>query len=115
MTFERMLMPEKRVPELRETSLWRNARRIAAVHVLQTIAEIEVSSAVAVPLAAGEMTFHHPRTLHYAGPNRSCAIRRAWANEFQTAPVRRDVPADHPWVAEGKRQLESSVRKADDG
>ena len=184
-----LLLPEKRVPSLRETALWKNARRIAlkllgepedkvenwghilykapnsdnvtpwhqdeaywdvnlsynalggwtplqdvdiangclwflpgshksnvmrhrhygddpAVHVLEVTDPIDTSAAVPVPMVAGAMSFHHPRTLHYAGPNTTGSIRRAWANEFQTAPAARDVPADHPWVLEGKQAMQ---------
>jgi len=74
-----------------------------AVHILQVKTAVDTSTAVPIPLKAGGMSFHHPRLLHYAGPNKKTGVRRAWANEFQTAPVTRDVPADHPWVADGKR------------
>ncbi|MCB1694218.1 MAG: phytanoyl-CoA dioxygenase family protein, partial [Pseudomonadales bacterium] len=76
-----------------------------AVHVLEVTDSVDTATAVAVPLRAGEMTFHHPRILHHAGPNRSNAIRRAWANEFQTPPVERDVPADRPWVLQGIEEM----------
>ena len=42
---------------------------------------------VAVPIPAGAATFHHPRMIHYAGPNTTDRPRRAYANEFQLAPV----------------------------
>jgi hypothetical protein len=51
------------------------------------------------------MSFHHPRTLHYAGPNRTDRPRRAWANEYQSAPIMLDVPADRPWVIEGRKAM----------
>lgn len=38
----------------------------------------DVSGAVACPLPAGGATFHHNRTLHYAGPNHSDIPRRAY-------------------------------------
>jgi ectoine hydroxylase-related dioxygenase (phytanoyl-CoA dioxygenase family) len=74
-----------------------------------TFPEIDVpydtSAGVPVPLKAGGMTFHHCRTLHYAGPNLTNGMRRAWANEYQTAPVRRAAPANRPWVDAGKKAL----------
>jgi len=76
-----------------------------AVHGLWTD-EAETADAVAVPLPAGGTTFHHPRTLHHAGPNTTDVQRRAYANEFQQAPTRRDVAADHPWVTEGQVEWE---------
>jgi ectoine hydroxylase-related dioxygenase (phytanoyl-CoA dioxygenase family) len=76
-----------------------------AVHALELAAPADLAAAVPVPLAAGDMSFHHPRTLHYAGENRSGRIRRAWANEFQSAPIPRAVPADRPWVTAGEQAL----------
>jgi hypothetical protein len=76
-----------------------------AVHVLEVDEPVDTGTAIPVPLRAGGMTFHHARTLHYAGPNRTDRIRRAWANEFQTRPVRRAQPADRPWVEAGRRAM----------
>lgn len=81
-----------------------------AVHVLEITDPVDTSRAVPVPLPAGGMSFHHPRLLHYARENASGRIRRAWANEFQTAPVQRDVPADRPWVTEGREALARTAR-----
>ncbi len=188
-----LLMPERFVPQIRATALWRNARRIAArllevpletvehwghlifkaandggetpwhqdeaywnvhrdyhaiaawtpmqhvdesngclwflpgshlgpvvahrhvgddpsVHILELAERIDTEGAVAVPLMAGGMSFHHPRLLHYAGPNRTNRPRLAWANEFQTAPVQRSTPADRPWVLEGEAALARAMR-----
>lgn len=80
-----------------------------AVHVLELVDAIDTSRAVPVPLRAGAMTFHHPRLLHYARPNTSGELRRAWANEFQTAPVKLDTPADRPWVTEGQQALKRAL------
>jgi ectoine hydroxylase-related dioxygenase (phytanoyl-CoA dioxygenase family) len=71
-----------------------------AIHTIVVTDPIDLDAAVPVPLAAGHATMHHPRTLHYSGPNRTDRRRRAYATEFQTAPRRRDVPADRPWVLE---------------
>lgn len=46
--------------------------------------------------------FHHPRTLHHTPPNRTDRSRRAFATEFQTTPTPREVPAERPWIDEGK-------------
>jgi hypothetical protein len=180
-----LLMPEQKLPQLRETALWKNARRIArcllgvldeqvenwghliyksphcdsetpwhqdeaywdaskdyqalgcwvplqdvdesngclwflpgshrsdvmhhrhygddpAVHILEIAEAVDTSAAVPVPLPAGAASFHHSRLLHFAGPNSSGAIRKAWANEFQTAPVQRRTPHDRPWVQAGR-------------
>jgi hypothetical protein len=57
------------------------------------------------------MTFHHSRTWHYAGPNKTGRIRRAWANEFETTPVKRDVPRDYPWLVEGRKAHAEALAK----
>jgi ectoine hydroxylase-related dioxygenase (phytanoyl-CoA dioxygenase family) len=72
-----------------------------AVHILEFLDPVDVSTAVPVPLRAGACSFHHPRTIHGARPNTTPRRRRAWANEYQLAPVTLDVPADRPWVQEG--------------
>jgi hypothetical protein len=82
------------------------------VHVLELAEQVDTSRGIPVPLKAGGMTIHHARTLHYAGPNGTDRIRRAWANEFQSAPVERAVPADHKWWYEGMHALkEVSLRR----
>jgi ectoine hydroxylase-related dioxygenase (phytanoyl-CoA dioxygenase family) len=82
-----------------------------AVHVLKFRDRVDTSAGVPVPLRAGGMSFHHARTHHYAGINRTSRIRRAWANEFQTTPVARAVPKEFPWVAAGKKALAEAVEQ----
>lgn len=77
------------------------------VHILELVDPVDTSAAVPVPTLAGGASFHHPRTLHFSRPNTTDHDRRACANEFQTAPVRRDVPADRPWILEGREAFES--------
>ena len=82
-----------------------------SVHGLELAVPVDVSAAVAVPLAAGGATFHHPRTFHYTGPNRSARRRRAYASEFQTTPQAADHAAQRPWFDEfldavSRRQLD---------
>ena len=74
-----------------------------SVHILEVVEPVDTSAAIAVPLAAGGMSFHHPRTLHFARANTTDRPRRAWATEYQTAPVQLDQPA--PWVDEGRQAL----------
>lgn len=92
----------------------RHLRDDPAIHVLETTEAVDTGAAVAVPLPAGGMSFHHPRLLHYSGANASGQIRRAWANEFQTTPVKRDKPADRPWVTAGIEALNSRMRQRSD-
>lgn len=58
---------------------------------------------VAVPIPPGAATFHHPRMLHYAGPNTTGQPRRAYANEFQLVPVAAEVTDERPWIAAGRK------------
>lgn len=60
------------------------------------------TNGVPVPLPRGGASFHHPRTLHYAGPNRTGRDRRAYANEFQLRPVALEGVTERPWVLEGR-------------
>ncbi len=76
------------------------------VHALFT-EEVDPRLAVAVPQVAGGAIFHHCRILHSSGPNRSAQVRRAYANEWQLPPVRREVALARPWIDEGKRAWES--------
>jgi hypothetical protein len=73
------------------------------VHVLEVYEPVDTRDAVPVPLPAGGMVFHHPRSLHHAGVNESNAMRRAWGVVFQTAPRRRAQPVDRPWWHEGHK------------
>jgi hypothetical protein len=49
------------------------------------------------PIEVGGASFHHCRTVHGSGPNRSANVRRAFIFEWQAPPVRRATPNDHPW------------------
>jgi ectoine hydroxylase-related dioxygenase (phytanoyl-CoA dioxygenase family) len=73
------------------------------LHLLEVDVAHDTRSMVAVPLRVGGATFHHPRTLHATAANRSARPRRAFANEFQTQPRRRAVPAAKPWLDDQKR------------
>jgi hypothetical protein len=45
--------------------------------------------------------------LHHSRPNTTERDPRAYANEYQTRPVKRDVPADRPWISEGRKAFEA--------
>jgi hypothetical protein len=77
-----------------------------SVHALFT-EDVDETRAESLPLASGGAILHHCRTLHSSGPNRSARVRRAYANEFQLAPVKRAAPYDRPWVTEGKEAWEA--------
>jgi ectoine hydroxylase-related dioxygenase (phytanoyl-CoA dioxygenase family) len=73
------------------------------LHLLEVDAPVDTSGMVAAPLRLGGATFHHPRTLHSTAANVTPRPRRAFANEFQTAPLRRATPRAKPWLDEQKR------------
>ena len=59
-----------------------------ASHVV-SVEGVDSTLALAVPVPAGGAVFHHCRTLHSSGPNRSARVRRAYSNEWQLEPVKR--------------------------
>jgi phytanoyl-CoA dioxygenase PhyH len=71
----------------------------ACAHALQAT-KVDTAGAVACPLPAGGLTAHFPRTLHYAGPNRTDRPRLAWILEFgrpRTARLSRRARAARWW------------------
>lgn len=74
------------------------------VHGLVTD-DVEVSEAVACPIPAGGATFHHCRTLHYAGPNSTAHARRAYILVFGGPPKKLENPMDRPWQTEEQEAL----------
>ena len=75
------------------------------VHILEIVEPIDTSTSVPIPMRAGGVSFHHPRTLHHAHPNTTVRHRRAWAHEYQTVPVELPIAAHRPWVDEGRQAL----------
>jgi ectoine hydroxylase-related dioxygenase (phytanoyl-CoA dioxygenase family) len=69
------------------------------------------AEAVPLPTAAGGAVLHHSRMLHRSGPNTTDAVRRAYANEWQTRPVQRAVPYERPWYAPGREAHASRFGK----
>jgi len=61
---------------------------------------VDLSGAVACPLAAGGATFHHCRTLHYTAPNTSPRPRRALTTIFHGPRSERMPPLVRPWRGE---------------
>ena len=73
-------------------------RRIAAgSEGLELVDTDAVTAPVACPLPAGGATFHDARTLHYTGPNRSSAPRRALIFSFASPSEPLDEPRHFPW------------------
>ena len=67
--------------------------------------DVDPTEAVACPVPAGGATFHHCRTLHYAGPNTTARQRRAYIIVCSGPSARRDVPAHRPWQADEREAL----------
>ena len=67
-----------------------------SVHGLEAD-EFDSGGAVPCPLEAGGATVHDARTLHYTGPNRSDAPRRAYIQVFSLPPRPRSSPRDFFW------------------
>jgi ectoine hydroxylase-related dioxygenase (phytanoyl-CoA dioxygenase family) len=74
------------------------------VHGLVTD-DVDPSRAVSCPIPAGGATFHHSRTMHYAGPNTSDRPRRAYSLVLGAPPLKRETPDDRPWQAEEREAL----------
>ena len=69
----------------------------------QEIPDIDESQAVHGPLKAGQMSFHHGRTFHASGPNRSGDRRIGIAIRYVTPAVKADaVVRDYAMVVRGK-------------
>jgi ectoine hydroxylase-related dioxygenase (phytanoyl-CoA dioxygenase family) len=69
------------------------------------------AEAVSLPTSAGGAVLHHCRMLHMSGPNVSDHVRRAYANEWQTQPVKRAVPHVRPWQVEGREAFRKKFGK----
>jgi ectoine hydroxylase-related dioxygenase (phytanoyl-CoA dioxygenase family) len=74
------------------------------VHGLVTD-QVDSSQAVACPVPIGGVTFHHPRTLHYSGPNTTDRPRRAYILVLGAAPVRAEQPDTRPWQEEERQAI----------
>ncbi len=72
-------------------------------HLLVADVEVDPADIVACPLPKGGATFHDQRTLHFTAPNETDQPRLAYPTEFQTAPVRRAIPAERRWVDDWRR------------
>jgi ectoine hydroxylase-related dioxygenase (phytanoyl-CoA dioxygenase family) len=73
--------------------------------------KIDITKAVLQPVPIGGASIHHNRTLHGSGPNRTDNPRRAYVNEWQIVPVKREVPYDRPWYWERQKALRANNNK----
>lgn len=81
------------------------------VHGLE-VEGADVSAAVACPLEAGGATFHHCKTLHYTGPNKSHVPRRAYIIGAGTPATKRAEPYDFYWNRAKRTAREERERTA---
>jgi hypothetical protein len=86
----------------------RHQRRTAAAETLMTDPG-DPRNAVAVPLRAGDVTIHHPRTLHYSGPNTTDEPRLAWILHFSTRASSLQLLVDPPDALTWTKPLVASV------
>lgn len=77
------------------------------VHGLFTEAATGLN-AVPCPLNPGGATFHHCRTLHYAGPNNTPNPRRAYIVVVNAPPTRLETPLDKPWLRAEREALKKN-------
>jgi len=57
-------------------------------HLPHILTEDLLEQEVALPLKAGDATFHHSLTLHCSGPNRKPTRRRGWSIHYVSADTR---------------------------
>jgi ectoine hydroxylase-related dioxygenase (phytanoyl-CoA dioxygenase family) len=88
------MVPGSHKGGIREHKLGKGDPAVTYIEVTPQPTEAEL---VARPIPIGGASFHHCRTIHGSGPNASDHIRRAYINEWQAVPVRRETPKDHPW------------------
>jgi hypothetical protein len=67
--------------------------------------DVDPTQAVPRPVEVGGASFHHCRTMHGSGPNRSSQVRRAYINEWQSVPVPRARPHERPWFWERQEAI----------
>lgn len=79
------------------------------LHPLECCGEFDATKVVAAPLASGDCTVHHQRTLHMTGPNTSEVPRLAYILIFNVPPVYRPGRRVFPWLA--GRKTDSQLRK----
>lgn len=82
-----------------------------AVTTLILDEKIDTSKAVLQPVPIGGASIHHQRTLHFSGPNTTDRVRRAYVNEWQLEPVKRETPLDRAWYWERQKALRANNNK----
>jgi len=70
---------------------------------LEVSSPVDGSLACTPSLRAGDATFHHPRTLHGAGPNLTDRCRKAWV-------IGVEAPLLPPWLLRARRAARGRIR-----
>lgn len=79
----------------------------------QEIAGIDEARAVAGPIKPGQMSFHHGRTFHASGPNRSNDRRIGLAIRYVTPAVRQsDLGRDYAMLVRGRDLAQGWINMA---
>jgi hypothetical protein len=73
---------------------------------------VDESDAVLRPVPAGGASFHHCLTLHASAGNRTDRPRRAYVNEWQAIPVKREAPKEMPWYWQREHAMLAALRSA---
>jgi len=81
------------------------------IHGLETTPP-DLSAAVPVPMAAGDVVIHHSLTLHGAGPNFTPGPRRSYTLGFGVKTERNLLTRDYPWNIEKKTARETRYLKS---
>ena len=81
------------------------------VHGLEMDQLPDITKTAACPLPAGGATIHHARTMHYTGPNKSDAPRRAYILSYATEVRKRATPRNHYWNRNKETPREQRARQ----
>lgn len=73
----------------------------------------DIGEMVECPLPAGGATIHHCRTVHYAGPNTTDQVRRAYIMVFNPPPKKLETPRDFPWQTARKAAMAQRTAEAE--
>ena len=68
----------------------------------------DIGELVPCPIPAGGAMVHHSRTFHYAGPNTTSQVRRAYIIGASTKAKERETPRDFYWQEEMRRNREAA-------
>src|SRR3569833_382063 len=87
------------IPGAHKEGVRRHAYMDGAPRITKLVLEEgpDLSRAVLQPVPIGGASIHHNRTLHGSGPSTTDRVRRAYVNEWQIVPVKRETPYERDW------------------